>query len=154
MNMVPKGTYRPWAMDAGSVVAQEVVSLPKGEDDVWIEALILVRNIGTKNDRFAFKSPHIELGNGQKIEPWEYLPAGLAGSYDDIAHTLQLSDKAPAKGSNEVHLRLGGDFYSELKSKQQTWVIMIFQVPKEAKDGKLSISSLPPTAIDIPMSCE
>jgi hypothetical protein len=149
MKLIPAGDYENWRMDAGSVVSQQVVSVPKQPDSMWIETLVLVRNNGGNDEKLDFKNPQLQLASGGSIKPWEHLFAGMA-DYQGLVGVLGLSDKAPGPDANAVHLNVEGTLYCNLKSKQQTWIIMVFQVPKSAKDGKLSISNYPPTALKIP----
>ncbi len=154
MNLIPKGENQHWTMNQYGVFGKQVVHIPEQQNSIWIEALILVRNNGVEAQKFRFKSPRLELSGGQTIQPWESLPGGMYGSYDEIAGDLGLSREAPEKGSNAIQLLLSSDIESNLSSGQQTWVIMDFQVPQDTKNAKLGINGYPTSPIEIPMYCE
>ena len=149
MKLLPSADYQNWGMDRGSRVEQVVVEVPVQQDSIWIEALVLIKNDSTDDAKFNFKTPTLELNGGKSIEAWEHLFAGMA-DYDGLVRVLGLSDKAPDK--NTIHLNVEGTLYCNLKSKQQTWMILLFQVPKNAKEGKLTINNYPTSTLKIPMS--
>lgn len=149
LRSLPDSDYQIWQLDIGGSIAQQVISIPKQSGTKWVEVLILARNSTRRTEKIRFNSPRLNLGDGASAPPWEFAFAGM-GNRDGLARSLQLSETPPVKSI--LHVAVTGDLSCSLGSMQETWLVLVFQVPNEAQVATISIDKNTADPIRFPLA--
>lgn len=149
MRSLPDSDYQIWQLDIGGSIAQQVVAIPKQPGTKWVEMLIVARNDSRRMERIHFNSPQLNLADGGHATPWEFAFAGM-GSHDGLVKALQLSATPPLR--RVLHVAVAGDLSCDLGSMQETWMVLVFQVPNSAQDATFSMDKNKADPIRFPLS--
>lgn len=149
LRSLPDSDYQVWQLSTGGTIAQQVISIPKQSGTKWVEVLILARNNTRREEKVRFNSPRLKLGDGASAPPWEVVFAGM-GNHDGLARSLQLSAAPPVK--DILHVAISGDLSCTLGSMQETWMVLVFQVPASAEEATISIDKNTADPVRFPLA--
>jgi len=147
---IPKADYQSWRTEGEFHYGRITEKVPKDLAASLVELLVIVKNTGNNEVKFDNKNMKLIVSGGS-VEPWEYLFPGLYDSYETLARNLGLSnERTPEQDSYFLKTSYNGNCYCPLKAGQQTWLDLIYKVPKNTINGRLSLGVSNPITVKIP----
>ncbi len=147
---LPKADYEGWQMSADGLFGETMSELPKDPGAGLLELLLVATNTGQHEVKLEFTKPKLELLTREALMPWEWLFPGIYDGYEDLARVLSLSGKPPEEGSAFVQLSCEGDCYCPLKGGRQTWLALIYPLPRNVKEANLFVGTSNAIPVKIP----
>jgi hypothetical protein len=133
--------YQVWGIKKGGVLEEGAARYTPSADKKLVEVLVMFENRGDKEQTVDISAITL-VTSGGNAEPWEVLLGGTYENYAKLAERLRLARGAPTPDTREEivpKMTAKGPLYCALGPQQRTWLAVVFLVPRDVREARLSI---------------